>query len=252
MFEENIQIKDVRICQEHFENKMFLNILTKNRLTFNAIPTLFNDDILAKRAAYTILDLSKPLICSSPSLSVSSSPSSTQTTLHLSNETPGELELKMPVNVSNSSTQTPLPLSNETPRELELMMPDNISNSSTQTPSHLSDASPRELELKMPVNSSTSSTQTTLHLSNATPRELKLKKKLGLAKDHIKTLENKLYLLNHLDSEESFLKQCQKFLSPDLILVIKSHLKQKERKEGGIDTTEKIVKKKRKLATLQH
>lgn len=40
--DKNIQVKDVRICQEHFENKMFLNVLTKNRLTDNAIPTLFN------------------------------------------------------------------------------------------------------------------------------------------------------------------------------------------------------------------
>jgi len=40
--DKNIQVKDVRICQEHFENKMFLNVITKNRLTGIVIPTLFN------------------------------------------------------------------------------------------------------------------------------------------------------------------------------------------------------------------
>ncbi|KAL4126358.1 hypothetical protein QTP88_010580 [Uroleucon formosanum] len=44
---------------------MFLNVLTKNRLTNNAVPTLFNNDILAKRAscdeADSSVDLSTPL-----------------------------------------------------------------------------------------------------------------------------------------------------------------------------------------------
>lgn len=31
-----------KVCGEHFENKMFLNATTKNRLVFNAIPTKFN------------------------------------------------------------------------------------------------------------------------------------------------------------------------------------------------------------------
>ncbi|XP_050066521.1 uncharacterized protein LOC126555661 [Aphis gossypii] len=159
--DKNIQVKDVRICQEHLENKMFLNVLTKNRLTDNAIPTLFNDDILAKRAncdeADSTVDLSTPLACSSPDRSSSS----------------------------------------------------------------------------LSFSSSTSSTQTPLQLSNATPKKLELRKQLRLAKDHIRTLENRLYLLDHLDSVESFLNNCEKFLSPNLILIIKSHLMQKERKKGG-------------------
>lgn len=43
--DKNIQVKDVRICQEHFENKMFLNVQTKNRLTDNVVLTLFNGKI---------------------------------------------------------------------------------------------------------------------------------------------------------------------------------------------------------------
>lgn len=31
-----------KVCAEHFENNMFLNATTKNRLVFNAIPTKFN------------------------------------------------------------------------------------------------------------------------------------------------------------------------------------------------------------------
>lgn len=31
-----------RVCGEHFEKHMFLNSVTKNRLVFNAVPTLFN------------------------------------------------------------------------------------------------------------------------------------------------------------------------------------------------------------------
>lgn len=31
-----------RVCGNHFENRMFLNSTKRNRLVFNAIPTLFN------------------------------------------------------------------------------------------------------------------------------------------------------------------------------------------------------------------
>lgn len=94
-------------------------------------------------------------------------------------------------------------------------------------------SSPDRSSSSLSFSSSTSSTQTPLQLSNATPRKLELRKQLRLAKDHIRTLENRLYLLDHLDSVESFLINCEKFLSPNLILIIKSHLMQKERKKGG-------------------
>ncbi|XP_025419052.1 52 kDa repressor of the inhibitor of the protein kinase-like isoform X2 [Sipha flava] len=38
-----------RVCGDHFEKHMFLNQITKNRLVFNAVPTLFNDEILDLR-----------------------------------------------------------------------------------------------------------------------------------------------------------------------------------------------------------
>jgi len=94
-------------------------------------------------------------------------------------------------------------------------------------------SSPDRSSSSLSFSSSTSSTQTPLQLSNATPRKLELRKQLRLAKDHIRTLENRLYLLEHLDSLELFLNHCEKFLSPNLILIIKSHLMQKERKKGG-------------------
>lgn len=31
-----------KVCGDHFEDSMFLNSTTKNRLVFNAIPTIFN------------------------------------------------------------------------------------------------------------------------------------------------------------------------------------------------------------------
>lgn len=40
--DKNIVIKDVRICQDHFEDKMFLNVNRKNRLIDDAVPTLLN------------------------------------------------------------------------------------------------------------------------------------------------------------------------------------------------------------------
>lgn len=93
---------------------------------------------------------------------------------------------------------------------------DEVDNSmDLSTP--LACSSPERSSSSLSVSSSTSSTQTTLQLSNATPRKLELKKQLRLAKDHIRTLENRLYLLNHSDSVESFLKLCKKFISPNLI-----------------------------------
>lgn len=37
--------KNYRVCGVHFEDKMFLNPKVKNRVTFNAVPTLFNSEI---------------------------------------------------------------------------------------------------------------------------------------------------------------------------------------------------------------
>lgn len=34
-----------RVCSDHFENKMFLNRTTKNRLVHNAVPTLFRCEL---------------------------------------------------------------------------------------------------------------------------------------------------------------------------------------------------------------
>lgn len=36
--DKNIQVKNVRIYQEHFKNKIFFDVLTKNRLIDNAVP----------------------------------------------------------------------------------------------------------------------------------------------------------------------------------------------------------------------
>lgn len=38
--------KSYRVCSVHFEDKMFLNPTTKNRLTISAVPTLFSGEIL--------------------------------------------------------------------------------------------------------------------------------------------------------------------------------------------------------------
>jgi len=63
------------------------------------------------------------------------------------------------------------------------------------------------------VSSSDTCTQTPLYLSSTTPRKLELRKELQLAKAHIRTLENRLNLLDQLDSVESFLNHCKKILS---------------------------------------
>lgn len=47
MYQENIDfdsknLSSLRVCGDHFESRMFLNRRTKNRLVFNAVPTLFS------------------------------------------------------------------------------------------------------------------------------------------------------------------------------------------------------------------
>lgn len=81
---------------------MFLNVNKKNRLTDFAVPTLFNDEILAKRVSESEThDLSTPTAYSSPisytgtSLSLkNTSDSSSQTPEHLSYSTPWEVVLE--------------------------------------------------------------------------------------------------------------------------------------------------------------
>lgn len=34
--------KSFRVCGDHFEDNMFLNLRNKNRLTMNAVPTIFS------------------------------------------------------------------------------------------------------------------------------------------------------------------------------------------------------------------
>lgn len=36
-----------RVCGTHFENSMFSNINTRNRLNYNAVPTIFNCKLLS-------------------------------------------------------------------------------------------------------------------------------------------------------------------------------------------------------------
>ncbi|XP_022170592.1 uncharacterized protein LOC111033940 [Myzus persicae] len=70
--DKNAFVQNLRICSEHFEDKMFLNVQKKNRLTDFAVPTLFSDEILAKRESESDStmnesnDLSTPMACSSP------------------------------------------------------------------------------------------------------------------------------------------------------------------------------------------
>jgi len=44
--DKNVFVQNLRICSEHFEDKMFLNVNKKNRLTDFAVPTLFSGKIL--------------------------------------------------------------------------------------------------------------------------------------------------------------------------------------------------------------
>lgn len=41
-----ILYKNYRVCGVHFEDKMFLNPNSRNRLTMNAVPTIFSGKIL--------------------------------------------------------------------------------------------------------------------------------------------------------------------------------------------------------------
>jgi len=38
--------KSYRVCGVHFEDNMFLNLSIRNRLTMNAVPTIFSGKIL--------------------------------------------------------------------------------------------------------------------------------------------------------------------------------------------------------------
>lgn len=68
--DKNIIFKNRFICNEHFEDNMFLNIKVKNKLTNYAVPTIFKDGILAKRVSHQVnnsfLDLSVLIACWSP------------------------------------------------------------------------------------------------------------------------------------------------------------------------------------------
>lgn len=41
-----ILYKNYRVCSVHFEDNMFLNPSSRNRLTMNAVPTIFSGKIL--------------------------------------------------------------------------------------------------------------------------------------------------------------------------------------------------------------
>lgn len=84
---------------------------------------------------------------------------------------------------------------------------------------------------------SDSSSQTPDHLSYSTPRKVVLRTQLKEAKEKIKSLEKTVAKLSNVldenDSTDIFLKQCQKFLSPSLLLIVRSHLMCKSRKKPG-------------------
>ena len=87
-------------------------------------------------------------------------------------------------------------------------------------------------------NTSDSSSQTPDHLSYSTPRKKALRSELKEAKEKIKSLEKTVatFLSNVLaenDSTDIFLKQCQKYLSPALLLIVRSHVMCKSRKKPG-------------------
>ncbi|XP_050543844.1 52 kDa repressor of the inhibitor of the protein kinase-like isoform X4 [Daktulosphaira vitifoliae] len=49
LFDRLIKTNSFKVCADHFENKMFLNVTTRNRLVYDAVPTVFSDEILNKR-----------------------------------------------------------------------------------------------------------------------------------------------------------------------------------------------------------
>lgn len=77
-------------------------------------------------------------------------------------------------------------------------------------------------------NTSDSSSQTPDNLSYSTPRKVVLRTALKEANEKIKSLEKTVATLSKVlaegDSIDIFLKQCQKYLSPALLVFVKSHL----------------------------
>lgn len=92
------------------------------------------------------------------------------------------------------------------------------------------------LDLSLNITSDSSS-RTPDHLSYSTPRKVVLRTQLKEAKEKIKSLEKTLAKLSNVlaenDSTDTFLKQCQKILSPSLLLIVRSHLMCKSRKKPG-------------------
>ncbi|XP_050529256.1 THAP domain-containing protein 3-like [Daktulosphaira vitifoliae] len=100
--------KNLIVCADHFEDKMFLNRTTKNRLVHDAVPTLFSDNIIFQRQQEIIK-------C------VTSSPSTTEPFNSLSKSALiDQSGYESPVSSSDSITQTPLYLLANTPSKLKL------------------------------------------------------------------------------------------------------------------------------------
>ncbi|KAL5246295.1 hypothetical protein ACI65C_013703 [Semiaphis heraclei] len=131
-----ILYKNYRVCGVHFEDNMFLNPSTRNRLTMNAVPTIFSAEILLKREMEKKSEEEKEkklgeekemrefeaqvamASCSSPSHSLSYNDNVYTNVSDVSSSS--SISSKLQVSTSDSSCQTPLYLTNKTPRKLKL------------------------------------------------------------------------------------------------------------------------------------
>lgn len=137
-------------------------------------------------------------------------------------------------------------------REKDKIINEDQSNSKISISTYWSLAVPGSNSNSVNTNSnslictSDSSCQTTLDLSRTLPRQIKLESELKKARQEIKELGATISKLNNLLAQnytvENFLKLSEQFLTPNLLVIIKSYLMSKERKKKGYRHSEEIKK----------
>ncbi|XP_050435993.1 THAP domain-containing protein 1-like [Adelges cooleyi] len=176
-----------KVCADHFEKKMFLNASVKNRLVFNAVPTVFNDDIINQRKQHNESIKLEPI---DPDVSIASDESCGQ----MVKEEPKDDEYIL----------IPIP---ETSTSIGIMAYDYQS-----LPATTSDASDQKTET-LPVS--------TLDEEELTTKIATLNEEKKNLEQTIVRLNQQLA---NIDSVDNYLKLSEKYLSPELFNIVKYYV----------------------------
>ncbi|KAE9529736.1 hypothetical protein AGLY_011832 [Aphis glycines] len=188
-----ILYKNYRVCGVHFEDNMFLNPSSRNRLTMNAVPTIFTDIFYEREKEKKLVEKKEKEIGEEKVMQ--------------------EFETQIAM-ASCSSPSHSLSYSDNVPDNVYTNVSDVSSCSSVSS--------------KLQVSTSGSSSQTPLYLTNRTPRNLKLQNKLQSKNKEIKDMKKQINAITQqlvqVNTVEQMLMLCEKFLPPSLFLIINTHV----------------------------